>query len=130
LAYKHKLLRKLKVFVIPSSDIFWANGTAISNSGREILSTISEFLKGTAVRVVIGETNLNKEEGPGDFGLSRACAVLDYLVSQQGLDRNRFNISAASTINKIQLTSMENEASLKVNNRILEIILLEWSIYN
>ncbi|MHC4265501.1 MAG: flagellar motor protein MotB [Planctomycetota bacterium] len=119
-----------KVFVIPSSEVFWGNGTAISVSGRETLSMMAEFLKGNPLRVVIGETDLDKENRPLDFGLSRAYAIINYLVSQKGLNRGRFNVSAASTINKTQLTSREIGNSSGPDNRFLEIVLLEWSIYN
>jgi hypothetical protein len=64
---------------------------------------------------------------PLDFGLSRAHSVLNYLADKHGLDKDRFNISAVSTIDKAYLAS---SGSSKTNNRMLEIVLLEWSIYN
>ena len=119
-----------KVFVIPSSEVFWGNGSSISSSGRETLSMMAEFLKGNPVRVVIGETNLDNEDGFLDFGLSRAYAVINFFVNQKGLDKERFNISAVSTVNKKQFAGIDNRTSNVTNNRILEIVLLEWSIYN
>jgi chemotaxis protein MotB len=119
-----------KVFTVPSSDVFWSNGTTISISGREILSTMAEFLKRIPVRVVIGETNPNQDNGPLDFGLSRAHAVLNYLVDRHGLDNDRFSISALSTLDQEYIKTIEGGTSLGGNNRILEIVLLEWSIYN
>ncbi|MHC4279374.1 MAG: flagellar motor protein MotB [Planctomycetota bacterium] len=119
-----------KVFVIPSSEVFWGNGSSISSSGRETLSMMAEFLKGNPVRVVIGETNLDNEDGFLDFGLSRAYAVINFFVNQKGLDKKRFNISAVSTVNKKQFAGIDNRTSNVTNNRALEIVLLEWSIYN
>jgi hypothetical protein len=95
-----------KVFVIPSSEVFWGNGSSISSSGRE---TLSMFL---------------------DFGLSRAYAVINFFVNQKGLDKERFNISAISTVNKKQFAGIDNRTLNVTNNRFLEIVLLEWSIYN
>jgi outer membrane protein OmpA-like peptidoglycan-associated protein len=110
--------------------VFWGNGSSISSSGRETLSMMAEFLKGNPVRVVIGETNLDNEDGFLDFGLSRAYAVINFFVNQKGLDKKRFNISAVSTVNKKQFAGIDNRTSNVTNNRALEIVLLEWSIYN
>jgi hypothetical protein len=91
---------------------------------------MAEFLKGNPVRVVIGETNLDNEEDSLDFGLSRAHAVINFFVKHKGLDKERFNISAGSTVNKSQFADIDNRTSNVINNRVLEIVLLEWSLYN
>jgi chemotaxis protein MotB len=119
-----------KVFMIPSSDIFWGKGKTISSKGREILSEMGDFLKGNPVRVVIGETGNSTKKASLDFGLSRAYAVLNYFINQKSLDKDRFNISAVSTVNKTYRESSWNGSSKENNDRILEVVLLEWSIYN
>jgi chemotaxis protein MotB len=119
-----------KVFMIPSCDIFWGNGSTISAGGREILSEMGDFLKGNPVRVVIGETGNNTKNGALDFGLSRAYVVLNYFVNQKSLDKDRFNISAVSTIDKAYRENSWNGSLQEKDDRILEVVLLEWSIYN
>jgi len=119
-----------KVFVVPSRDVFWASGNAVSARGREILSTMAAFLRENPVRVVLAETDLVNDEHNLEFSLSRAYTILNYLVSRHGLDKDRFNMSAVSTINKTQRESMKNQMASTNNSRILEIVLLEWSIYN
>ncbi len=103
-----------KVFVLPSSRLFWAKGAVLSFEGRKTLSLIAALLKTIPNRVVISET------GPDDdsFNIDRAWSVLKFFTQDQGLDAGRFNISAAS------LTG-DTLAERKV-----EIVLLERSICN
>jgi hypothetical protein len=78
------------------------------------------------------------DEGSRRFGLSRAWAVVEYLTTEQNLDKRWFSISAATTLagfpqsrvpqggprrNEPARTGMEPE-------RTVEIVLLERSIYN
>ena len=106
--------RNLKVFTVPSNQFFWGRGTAISQSGREVLDALAEFLKSTPGRVVISE---NGPDGQTGLGLSRCMAVMEYFTRQQGIPSSRFNISSSTT--------MRSQPS----KRQLEITLLERSIY-
>jgi len=122
--------RSRKVFLISSEEIYWGRGTAISLQGRELLATIASFLKEVPSRVVISENGAGHpqaalEAGP-QSGLPRAWAAMEYLVKKQGLDINRFSISAASTVPQQRAESDEPEMAPK---RVLEIVLLERSIY-
>ncbi len=115
-----------KVFLIESKRIFWAKGTVVSSEGRNIMSIMASFLKELPNRIVISEN------GPGDenneqFGLARAWSVLQFLTEKQGLDKKRFSISAASTIPQERL---ENGKISAGQERAIEIVLLERSIYN
>ena len=115
-----------KVFLIESKRIFWGKGAAVSSEGRNIMSIMASFLKELPNRIVISEN------GPGDenneqFGLVRAWAVLQFLTEKQGLDKKRFSISAASTIPQERL---ENGKISTGQERAIEIVLLERSIYN
>ena len=106
--------RNLKVFTVPSDQFFWGRGTAISQSGREVLDALAKFLKSTAGRVVISEN------GPGDhteLGLGRCLAVLAYFTNEQGIPSSRFSITVSSTMRT------------PPDHRQLEITLLERSIY-
>jgi len=118
--------RSRKVFLISSQKIFWGKGTAISHQGRQVLATIASFLKQVPSRVVISE-NGPPDEDSDQFGLPRAWAVTEYLVKKQRLDKNQLSISAASTVPQESFGSGELGA---VSERMLEIVLLERSIYN
>lgn len=106
--------RNLKVFTIPSEEFFWGQGSAISEEGRGILKALSIFLYQQKGRIVISE---NGPDGNRALGLSRATAVMRYLVDQQQLEPGRFNISAST---------MQRHAP---DVRQLEITLLDRSVY-
>ncbi len=106
--------RNLKVFTVPSTIVFWGSGSAITKTGHEILDAFVIFLKSTPNRVVISENGPDAER---TLGLSRAWAILDYMI-KKGLDKNAFSITASSTI--------RNPSKVR---RMLEITLLERDIY-
>jgi len=118
--------RNRKVFIVSSKKIFWAKGAAISSEGRDIMSTMASFLKKVPDRVVISENGPGDEYG-SQFGLERAWAVLEYLTETQGLEKERFSISAATTIPKERLSDGQVVTGLE---RTVEIVLLERSVYN
>jgi chemotaxis protein MotB len=111
-----------KVFFISSKKIFWGKGVIISSEGREIMAVMASFLKKVPVRVVISENGWGDEEDSEQLGLRRAWAVMEYLTTRQGVDKNSFSISASSTLAQ---GGPETGAE-----RVLEIVLLERSIYN
>ncbi|RKY24950.1 MAG: hypothetical protein DRP62_02505 [Planctomycetota bacterium] len=115
--------RNRKVFLIPSGRIFWGKGTVISFRGRRILSAMASFLKEAPNRIVISE-NKHSADNSEHLGLRRAWAVLNYLTSKQAVDKSRFSISAASTLRET------GDDERRMNERMLEIVLLEQSIYN
>ena len=117
---------KLKVFIVSSKKVFWGKGTAISSEGRDIMSTMASFLKQMPNRVVISENGPGDEDGE-QYGPARAWALLEYLTEKQGLDKKRFSIAAASTLPQDRL---ENGLVRADSERAVEIVLLEWSIYN
>ena len=119
-----------KVFLIESKRIFWAKGTAISAEGRNIMSILASFLKEMPNRVVISENGPDDDQGRGQFGLPRAWAVLKYLTTEQNLDRKRFSISAESTLAPHQLGASISSIAGGEPEHMLEIVLLERSIYN
>jgi len=107
--------RNLKVFTVPSTIVFWGSGSVITKTGREILDAFVIFLKSTPNRVVISENGPDAER---TLGLSRAWAVLKYVTTKKGLDKNAFSITASSTT--------RNPSK---GQRMLEITLLERDIY-
>lgn len=118
-----------KVFCVSSEKVFWGEGTAISSQGRKTLSAMASFIKEVPSLVVISENGPRDDEGK-DFGLPRAWAVMEYLTTKQGLDKNWFSISAASNVSQESPKSGEQGRPGPIAERMLEIILLEWSICN
>jgi len=122
--------RRWKVFLISSKRVFWGKGTVISSEGRNIMTTMASFLKEVPGRIVISENGpprLLVEDKSGDskyFGLPRAWAVVEYLTTMQNLNKKWFSISAASTI------PQESPGSDEPDERTVEIVLLERSVYN
>lgn len=114
-----------RVFVIPSENVFWGKGTAVSFVGRRTLNSMALFLKELPARVVISENGPQDQQDSDSFGLPRAWAVLDYLATKHDLDRDQFSISAATTLAPEDLAGDKPEPKRK-----LEIVLLERSIYN
>jgi chemotaxis protein MotB len=109
-----------KVFFVSSKKIFWGNGTAISLQGHRTLSTMASFLKEVPSRVVISENGGGDEKNDEQLGPSRAWSVIEYLITKGDLDKKRFSISIASMCPK----------DIERSERMVEIILLERSIYN
>jgi len=119
-----------KVFLIESKRIFWGKGAAISSEGRNIMSILASFLKEMPSRVVISENGPGEDEDSEQLGLPRAWAVLNYFATVQNLDKKRFSISVASTLAQAGLKSSESASPGSERERMLEIVLLERSIYN
>jgi chemotaxis protein MotB len=122
--------RRWKVFLISSKRVFWGKGAVISSEGRNIMTTMASFLKEVPGRVVISEsgpTHPLDEDTSGDskyFGLPRAWAVVEYLTIKQNLNKKWFSISATSTV------PQESSGSDGPDDRTVEIVLLERSLYN
>lgn len=123
-----------KIFLIPSSKVFMGKGSIISAQGRTILSEMVPFIKEIPNRIVISENSQGRTGGKGYSGLQRAWKVTEYLTKIQGLDKQQFSISAASTIsgNNRKKGSANNIINLSKTDpkRTLEIVFLERSIYN
>jgi chemotaxis protein MotB len=114
--------RDRKIFIIPSEEIFLGKGAYLSIQGKKKLADMAAFLKEVPNRIVISE-NLQGNSEDSDMGLQRAWALMDHFAKIHGLDRQRFSISAGSTL------ADENTPS-DTKNRRIEIVLLERSIYN
>lgn len=111
-----------RVFLTSSDKIFWGRGTRISSEGRQILSDMASLLRTVPNRIVISESRQADDKSSENVGLHRAWSVAEYLATK-GIDQTRFSISAASTVPKEDLPKPEA-------NRMLEITILERSIYN
>jgi len=117
-------------FLVSSKKVFWGKGTTVSPEGRSIMDTVALFLKEVPGRIVICENGPLDVEGSRYFGLPRAWAVLDYLTTEQNLDKKRFSISAASTLAHRSFGSGESGPPSPKSERTVEIVLLGRSAYN
>lgn len=123
-------LRYRRVFLIASKRIFLGSSTALSPEGRDIMSTMARFLKEVRGRTVISENAPGSGESSEQLGLWRARAIMEYLTTDQKLDKRRFSISATSTVGQGRFESDRPGFSSRQGQRRLEIVLLERSIYN
>ena len=122
--------RRRKVFMIPSSRIFWGRGTVMSAEGRRILATMAALLKEVPNRIVISESGADQDRADTKFGLARSWTVMEHLATQQGLEKKRFSLSAASIMAHENPEENEETGTGAEAERLLEIVLLERSICN
>ncbi len=118
--------RRHKVFLIPSKRIFLGRGKALSPDGRYFLAVMAAFLKEAPRGIVISENGPGDSTGGMDGGLSRALAVIEYLVLIQNLDRSTFSIAAESIAPPE--TGNSSAVAYHRNERMLEIVLLEGGV--
>ena len=118
-----------KVFLIPSKNVFWGKGVTISSDGKKLLWGLALYLKETSSRIVISENNPN-EQSDEQLGLQRSWKVVEYLTIEQGVDKRRFNISTSTCLTSDKFISNKLDNSNTKSARILEITILERSLYN
>ncbi|MHC4074205.1 MAG: flagellar motor protein MotB [Planctomycetota bacterium] len=117
-------------FLIPSKKVFWGKGTVFSPDGRDAMDTMASFLRGVPSRIVISENGPADDQDSAYFGLPRAWVVMEYLTTRQNLGRERFSISAASTLAQEGFAGGEPDSARPAPERTVEIVLLERSVYN
>jgi chemotaxis protein MotB len=121
-------IQNQKVFLVASNKVFWGRGALLSSDGRQLFADLAALLQTVPNRVVIGEHGLNDRDD-NDKGLERAWKAIRFLTDQQGLDPNRFSISAASTVSEQILQQTGVLTPDRKNKRVLEIVILERSVY-
>ncbi|PKL50693.1 MAG: hypothetical protein CVV39_01155 [Planctomycetes bacterium HGW-Planctomycetes-1] len=126
--------RNRKIFLISSDKIFYGKGALISLEGREILAVMASFLREMpAARIVISENSQDDAKNK-HLGLNRSWAVMEYMAKKQPLNKQQFSIAAASTTKTEIDTEPANDRMQDIEDakaeRMLEIVLLERSIYN
>jgi chemotaxis protein MotB len=126
--------RNRKIFLISSDKIFYGKGAIISLEGRKILTVLASFLREMpAARIVVNENGQDDAKNK-HLGLNRGWAVMEYMTKKQSLDKQQFSIAAASTTKTEVDTEPANDRQKDVENtkaeRMLEIVLLERSVYN
>lgn len=118
--------RSHKVFLIPSHKVFLGRGKALSPDGRYFLAMAAAFLRQVPGSVVISENGPVKHTGDADLGLSRALAVLEYLVSVESMSHERLSIAAESIAPPEDASGFVEVYHRQ--ERMLEIVLLEGSV--
>jgi len=125
-----KKFHNKKVFVSNSDEFFWGKGTTVSAKGRKTLNILGAFLRRVPGRIVISEHGSAGSRKDEQLGLERAWTVTESLTKQCGLDKARFNISAASTLSQWSTNKHHAVPSRSEDERLLEIVILERSICN
>jgi hypothetical protein len=123
-------LHRGMAFLISSKKVFWGKGMTLSPEGCHIMDTLALFLKKVPSRIVISENGRTNNQDSECFGLPRAWAAMEYLVTKQNLDRKRFSISAAGTLARGRFGSNGPGPGRQGYERTIEIVLLKRSIYN
>jgi hypothetical protein len=117
-----------KVFVVPSERVFLGRTTMLSPEGRYLMAVMAAFLKEMPARVVLSENGPPLESHGQDIGLPRAWAVIDFFAAAHNLDRQRFSISTQSTLIPEAADPDRPVQKRDKDQRMLEIVLLEWSV--
>ncbi|MFC1635130.1 flagellar motor protein MotB [Planctomycetota bacterium] len=118
------------VFLVPSKKVFWGKGTAMSREGGYVINLLASFLQRVPGRVVISETGSADKSNGASFGLPRAWVIMNYFVAKQGLNKDRFSISATGIVARDSSESKIEESEQRAVERIVEITLLERNTYN
>ena len=118
--------RERKVFITPSAKIFWGNGTAISNDGMETLNNLAAFLTKVQGKIALSETG---DSSNGDIGIERALNILNY-IADRGVKKERLSISLDSILSEVVIEDYIKGHPAPEENRRLEIVILERSVFN
>jgi len=113
-----------RVFLIPSEKVFAGRATAISAQGRQILDELVLFLEKVPNGVVIGEKSSSVPAANNNISLSRLLAVIDYLTSNCGLEKDRVGISLTSVSVVQDTLQARGEGGERIGKDVLEIVLL------
>jgi outer membrane protein OmpA-like peptidoglycan-associated protein len=122
--------RERKVFLIPSKQVFYGQGIIISGEGKGILSEMAEYLKKMPERIVITERTVGDSKKSAQLGLGRSWAVIEFFTTNNNMDKNRFNISVQSNLAESNPHQNRLSPNTSPEERTVEIVLLERSIYN
>ena len=116
--------RDQKVFFVPSDDVFWANGTALTSEGKNTLSLLSTYLKKFPNRIVVYEgTHTPAASDLSSLNIDRAWHAIEYISEAGSIDKGRFSIASATTLP--MQAQIENKI---IQERLLEIVMIESSV--
>lgn len=118
-----------KVFLVPSERVFWGHAALISSHGRRLFADVATLLRAVPNRVVVSEHAVEPGASHDEIGLKRAWQVTRFLTDRHELDKARFSISSAATVTAETIRQSDLWASNQKNARVLEIVILERSVY-
>ena len=118
-----------KVFLLPSSEMFLGRGAHLSSSGQQLLRDMAFFLQASVNRVVVTEHATKTENDDESLGLERAWEIIRFLTVEGGLEHSRFCMSCAGVTDAKSVKSSGLFSSSATNDRLIEIVILERSVY-
>jgi chemotaxis protein MotB len=90
--------RERHVFRIPSAQVFFGRGAALTPLGAQRLAMLADFLKRTPCHVIVSEIAVGGNEGArGRLALERSWSLANYLLSQRSLAAGVVSISTSGT---------------------------------
>ncbi|MFP4106959.1 MAG: flagellar motor protein MotB [Phycisphaerae bacterium] len=114
-AYKDR-----RVLTIPSEQMFYGKGHALTREGREALQMVAKFLKLLPCKVIVRETDGDHgSQMEADRALRRSWRVREFFVKHSGLPVQMFGLSDSSL----------QEGGRFGGRRVLQITLLAESAY-
>ena len=127
---EHTDFKRGMVFLMPSNNLFWGNGNAISSEGRSFLDKMAQFLKEVHNHIVISESNPTNDQDAEYKSLHRSWSIMNYLIYHHNLDKKRLSISITSTLSDEMKKNIDSYPDMTSNENKIEISLMEWSINN
>ncbi|MFA5553011.1 MAG: flagellar motor protein MotB [Phycisphaerae bacterium] len=121
-----------KIFAIPSGEVFLGKGVIISPQGQQALAALGEFLKLMPGQIIISEVHrldIENEYGP-DVSMARALQVAELFSKNYGISQTRLNISTGNMSGNNAFDALGLDKARTQDRRILEIALIDRSIYN
>ncbi|MGD9109946.1 MAG: flagellar motor protein MotB [Phycisphaerales bacterium] len=122
--------KKHRTFAIASQEIFWGKGSTISINGHKTLATVANFLRKVPGQIIISENGHDKTDQSRKLGLARSWQIMQFMITQEGLGKERFNISTDTTVRNKAFDILNLDDTKSHKNRFLEIVLLDKSICN
>jgi len=120
-----------KVFLVPSEQVFLARGSRLSVEGRRTLGDLAMLLEAVEDRVIVSEHRVIGDGRPNDsLGLTRAWKAAQFLVVHEDLEKTRFSISSAPTMDEYTIRHSGLLAAHPNTERVIEIVILDRSEFN
>jgi len=111
--------KDLKVFNLKSEKLFWAKGSRLTDEGRGHLQDVAAFIRLVPCQVIIGECGpLADLSTDRRAGTERAWSIREFFTETEGLEGDRFHITARPTL-----------TGAPAGGRMVEIAMLGRKIY-
>jgi chemotaxis protein MotB len=121
--------QRQKIFLMPSENVFWGQGTRISGHGRRVFTDVAALIETLPNRVVISEHGFETDHEESELGLRRAWQVVRLLSTRHGLDQTRFSVSGAGTVAAESIVQSGLFEGRTDGRRVVEVAILDRSLY-